>query len=120
MTETLDISVLAELREAVGDDPEFVDQMVDTFLADAPGYMAAIEAAVRAGSAEQLLVPAHTLKGNGATIGATRLAEIARGLEEQARSGDIANAGPDAEAAAAELQRVVAALEAARIGRWVA
>ena len=120
MAETLDAAVLAELLEAVGDDPTFVDELVDTFLAEAPGFLAAIDAAVADGDAGRLLVPAHTLKGNAATMGAARLAEISRTLEERARNGDLAGAGVDAAAARTEMARVVTALDAARARRWTA
>ncbi|HEY6569849.1 MAG TPA: Hpt domain-containing protein [Candidatus Limnocylindrales bacterium] len=120
MAETLDAAVLAELLEAVGDDPAFVDELVDTFLAEAPGFMSAIDGAVAAGDAGALLVPAHTLKGNASTIGAGRLAEISRTLEERARRGDLDGAGSDAAAARAELAHVVTALDAQRARRWTA
>jgi len=120
MAETLDPAILAELCEAVGDDSEFVDSMVDTYLAEAPGFLAAIDAAVAAGDAGALLVPAHTLKGNSTTLGVQRLAEIARSLEERARGGSLDGAADDAAAARAELDRAVAALATARAARWAA
>ena len=65
-------------------------------------------------------VPAHTLKGNAATIGAEQLAAISRTLEERARSGDLDGADSDATEARSELERVVTALDAARARRWTA
>jgi HPt (histidine-containing phosphotransfer) domain-containing protein len=118
MADTLDPTVLAELLEAVGDDPAFLDQLVDTFLAEAPGYLAAIDAAVAAGDATGVVVPAHTLKGNAATIGAGELAAVSRGLEERGRRGETDGAAADATEARAELARVVDALAAARTRRW--
>ena len=35
----LDKAVLSELRESVGDDPEFVAELIDDFLADAPSQL---------------------------------------------------------------------------------
>src|SRR4029079_16000735 len=105
VTETLDVAVRAELREAVGDDPEFVATRVDTYLAEAPGFLAAIDAALAAGDAAALLIPAHTLKGNSTTMGVMRLAEIARSLEERARGGSLDGAEGEAAAARAELDR---------------
>ena len=67
-----------------------------------------------------LLIPAHTLKGNSTTMGVMRLAEIARSLEERARSGSLDGADDEAAAARAELDRAVAALATARAARWVA
>jgi HPt (histidine-containing phosphotransfer) domain-containing protein len=120
MAETLDVAVLAELCEAVGDDPEFVDSLVDTYLAEAPGFLAAIDAAVRAGDPAALVIPTHTLKGNSTTMGVMRLAEIARSLEERARSGSVDGAADEASASRDELDRVVIAFDAARAARWVA
>jgi HPt (histidine-containing phosphotransfer) domain-containing protein len=118
MADTLDTAVLAELLEAVGDDPTFIDQLVDTFLGEAPGFLAAIDDAVAAGDPARVVVPAHTLKGNAATIGATELTAIARSLEERGRQGERGGAAADAAAARGELARVVAALDVARAARW--
>ena len=120
MGEALDTAVLAELLEAVGDDPTFIDELVDTFLSEAPGFLASIDDAVAAGDPARVVVPAHTLKGNASTIGANGLAAIARSLEERGRRGESDGAAADAEAARAEHTRVVAALDAARANRWAA
>ena len=120
MAETLDRAVLAELLEAVGDDPAFIDQLVDTFLAEAPRYLAAIDEGVAAGDATRVVVPAHTLKGNASTIGATELAALSRSLEERARRGETQGDAADAAAVRNELTRVVAALDVARAARWTA
>jgi len=120
MADTLDRSVLAELLEAVGDDPAFIDQLVDTFLAEAPGFLVAIDVAIAAGDAAAVVVPAHTLKGNASTIGANGLASVGRSLEERGRRGETDGAGGDAATARDELARVVTALDAARAARWAA
>ena len=39
----LDTAVLGELRESVGDDPEFLAELMDDFLADAPETGDALE-----------------------------------------------------------------------------
>src|SRR5262245_12625570 len=118
MAETLDRTVLAELCEAVGDDPEFIDDLVDTYLSDAPGHLAAIDGAVEAGDAVALVIPAHTLKGNSTTIGAAALAELARTLGEAARRGDVDEAAGVAPTARSGFDRLVPALGAARAARW--
>lgn len=79
----LDPAALEGLREIGGDD--FVADLVDTFLADAPPLLAAL----RGADADEVRRAAHTLKSNGATFGATRFSELCRELEEQARSGDL-------------------------------
>ena len=115
---TLDPAALADLLEMVGDDSDFVDDIVDTYLRDAPEQLAGMQASLAAGDIETLGRHAHTLKGNSLTVGATTLAAIARDLEERARAGDAVDAGPKVEDAAAEFGRVASALEAARRRGW--
>ena len=115
---TIDRSALAELLEMVGDDSAFVDDIVDTYLRDAPEQIAGMRAALGAGDLGTLGRHAHTLKGNSLSVGATALAAIARELEERARAGDAADAGPKIEEASAEFGRVATALEAARVRGW--
>src|SRR4029079_5961716 len=85
---TLDPAALADMLEMVGDDPEFVGEIVDAYLADAPEQIRGMPAALAAGDITTSWRHAHTLKGNSRNVGATALAEIARTLEEQARAGD--------------------------------
>ena len=115
---TIDPSALADLLEMVGDDSVFVDDIVDTYLRDAPEQVTGMRTALADGDLETLGRHAHTLKGNSLTVGATALASIARELEERARAGDAADAAPRIDDAAAELGRVAIALEAARVRGW--
>jgi HPt (histidine-containing phosphotransfer) domain-containing protein len=55
------------------------------FREDGIKSVAAIEAAVRAGDAVALVVPAHTLKGEARQFGATRLGAMAETIEVIAR-----------------------------------
>jgi HPt (histidine-containing phosphotransfer) domain-containing protein len=120
VAETLDLATIGELLDAVGGDHTFVDELVDTFLADAPALLVAIDEALAADDAPSLVGPAHTLKGNSLTLGALELAAVARALEEEGRQGDLSRATDDAERARAELGRVAEALRGARQARWVA
>ncbi len=103
---TLDPVALTDMLAMAGDDPEFVGDIVDTYLADAPTQLAGMHAALAAGDLVTLGRLAHTLKGNSLTVGATALADIARTLETQARDGDASDAGPRIDAAAAEFANV--------------
>jgi HPt (histidine-containing phosphotransfer) domain-containing protein len=118
MAETLDRVVLAGLLEMVGDDPEFVAELVDTYLTEARLHLDAMAVAVEDGSATELLRPAHTLKSNSLNLGAEILAGIARTLEEGARAGSIDGAAERVAAAREEFGRVVEALERARSETW--
>lgn len=92
----LDESVLGELLESTGDDRAFVEELVATYLADAGTHVTEIAAAVEADDADALVRPAHTLKSSSATVGAVRLAAVARELEMAGRSGSLDAAARDA------------------------
>jgi histidine phosphotransfer protein HptB len=82
----LDPAALEQLRDLGGDD--FVVELAATFLGEAPPLLAAL----RGSDVDEVRRAAHTLKSNGATFGATRLSELCRELEEQARAGDLSGA----------------------------
>jgi HPt (histidine-containing phosphotransfer) domain-containing protein len=100
----LDPAALEELRELGGD--EFVADLVQTFLADAPPLLAAL----RGSDVDEVRRAAHTLKSNGTTFGATRLSELCRKLEEDAKAGDLAGAPELADRIDEEYVRVAAEL----------
>jgi histidine phosphotransfer protein HptB len=56
------------------------------FREDGIKSVAAIEAAMRAGSAAALVIPAHTLKGESRQFGAEPLGDLAETIEMHARS----------------------------------
>lgn len=87
--ELLDEGVLDELRESVEGDRGFVVQLIEAYLSDGAEHLDGALAAIQAGDADALVRPAHTLKSSSATLGATRLAATARGLEMTARSGSL-------------------------------
>lgn len=86
---TLDRAALDELRAMTGDDPQLYAELLDAFLADADTYLAELRAAGEDVAA--LVRPAHSLKSNAMTVGATNLAELCRALEADARAGTIAD-----------------------------
>jgi signal transduction histidine kinase/CheY-like chemotaxis protein/HPt (histidine-containing phosphotransfer) domain-containing protein len=80
----------AALRERViglvGDeDPEFEQELIETFLADLPGLVGALEAGPSGGDA--LRRAAHTLKSQLAVFGAEDVVEACRSLEHAAANG---------------------------------
>ncbi len=89
---TIDAAALDDLRELGGDD--FVAEVIDTFLADAPALLATLRRSLDEGNAEELRRAAHTLKSNGATLGAGDFSEHCRELEQLAKSGELQGA-PD-------------------------
>jgi HPt (histidine-containing phosphotransfer) domain-containing protein len=85
----VDEAVLADLLTSTGDDPAFVRELVETYLAETPEQLEAITAAIDADDADALVRPAHTLKSSSATLGAMRLSALARELEIAGRSGTL-------------------------------
>jgi HPt (histidine-containing phosphotransfer) domain-containing protein len=80
------------LTELVGDD--FIDELVATFFEEAPELLAAMRQALGQGDAEAFRRAAHSLKSNGESFGATRLAGLARELEAIGRDGRLEEARP--------------------------
>jgi CheY-like chemotaxis protein/HPt (histidine-containing phosphotransfer) domain-containing protein len=82
---------LAQLDAAVGD-PTFVRELVSTFLDDAPALVGALRRSLGRDDLEELRRVAHTLKSNGRTFGATRLAALSEELELNAGTSTHADA----------------------------
>ena len=101
----IDAATFAELQQTAG--AEFVGELVDTFLEEAPQMLAEMRAAQAAATAEAFRRAAHSLKSNSNTFGALRLGEMARVLEV---GGLVADSGP-IDALRAEYERVAAALK---------
>jgi PAS domain S-box-containing protein len=102
---------LAQLEAAV-DDPEFVRDLISTFLTDAPGLVGALRSSLEQRNLEELRRAAHTLKSNGRTFGATTLAVLSEELEHSAQTGALAGAAELVSRTEREYARVEGALEA--------
>jgi HPt (histidine-containing phosphotransfer) domain-containing protein len=77
---TIHLATFQELQETAG--AEFVTELVDTFLEEAPQMVKELRTALAAGEADKFRRAAHSLKSNSNTFGATRLGEMARDLDE--------------------------------------
>jgi CheY-like chemotaxis protein/HPt (histidine-containing phosphotransfer) domain-containing protein len=86
----LDDDALRSLRDLGGD--EFLGEVIDAFLADAPALIATLRDSVEAKETEELRRAAHTLKSNGATLGAEEFAGLCRTLEQRAKDGALEGA----------------------------
>jgi HPt (histidine-containing phosphotransfer) domain-containing protein len=84
---SLDDGALKNLRDIGGDD--FLGEVIDAFLADAPELIDTLRRSLDEQSADDLRRAAHTLKSNGATLGAEQFAELCRTLEQRAKSGEF-------------------------------
>jgi CheY-like chemotaxis protein/HPt (histidine-containing phosphotransfer) domain-containing protein/anti-sigma regulatory factor (Ser/Thr protein kinase) len=88
------------------------DQVIEAFAAEAAPLRTTLADAVRDGDVDRLRRAAHTLKSNGATLGATAFTELCRELEQRAREGRLDGAATLVERIGAELARVERALAA--------
>ena len=103
----IDPATFAALGEMAG--AEFVTELVDTFLEEAPRMLAELRDAWARQDAEPFRRAAHSLKSNSNTFGATRLGAQAKDLE----LGGLPSATPAAlDALDAEYARAAAALKA--------
>ena len=110
----IDQAVYAELQDTVG--AEFVAELVDTFLEEAPGMLAELRSACADAHAERFRRAAHSLKSNGNTFGALKLAALARELELKGLDGDRARDTAALAALEVECARAAAALKDLRHG----
>jgi len=76
---TIDVATFEELKATAGAD--FVGELVDTFLGEAPAMLADLRTAFAAGDADRFRRAAHSLKSNSNTFGALTLGAMARELE---------------------------------------
>ena len=108
---TIDAATFAELQESAGAD--FVKELVQTFLEEAPAMLQELRDALAAGNADAYRRAAHSLKSNSLTFGAGTLAALAREQElgglaaAQQQQQPLSNA---LDALALEYARVAAAL----------
>jgi HPt (histidine-containing phosphotransfer) domain-containing protein len=109
----LDTAVIAELRAATGDDDEFIAELIESYLAEGQANVDSLSAAAAQSDLAVFTRAAHTLKSTSATVGALRLSELCRGLEEAARSGRAEGLSGEAERVQATWLETVAALTAA-------
>ena len=79
MAPVIDAATFADLQASAGAD--FVGELVDTFLEEAPPMLAGLKRALEAGEAEPFRRAAHSLKSNAHTFGAMARGAMARELE---------------------------------------
>ena len=106
MTSALDEAVIAQLLDSVGGDPEFLAEIVDDFLADAPVQIDALRQAAGSGDAVGARRAAHTLKGNARTFGAAELASVCAKAETAAEAAELDRVLADVDGIEREWARV--------------
>jgi CheY-like chemotaxis protein/HPt (histidine-containing phosphotransfer) domain-containing protein len=89
---TLDESAVESLRALGGE--EFLAEVIETFLAEAPTLLATLHGSLEKEDADELRRAAHTLKSNGSTLGAPGFSELCGELEQVAKRGELQGAAP--------------------------
>jgi len=84
---TIDVAIFNELKEMSGED--FINELIDAFLDDAPTMIASMRTAVSAQDVESFRRNAHSLKSNANTFGATELGVLAKELEFMGRENNL-------------------------------
>ena len=84
-------TTFAELKQMSG--AEFINELVDTFLEDAPKLIEEIKTALKANNADSFRRAAHSMKSNAATFGASQLAELAKELEMLGKENKLHETG---------------------------
>jgi len=104
---SIDVATLRRFAETMGeDDPGFVQEMIDQFLADAPALVATLREGLTTEDAETVRRAAHTLKSNAHTFGADDLGARCAALEAAARDGDLTDADGSIRDITSEFSRV--------------
>ena len=79
---------LNDLQEIVGDDPEVLKDVIDSFLQDAPKLLKSIQEGTKAKDVKLVERSAHTLKSSSRLFQAENFAVQCQELEELARNAD--------------------------------
>lgn len=82
--------LFANVRKLAGKvSPEFLIELIDTFLEDSPTRLLAMREALAEGDAQAVGKAAHALKGGCHYVGAAKLADFCNKLEEMGRAGSL-------------------------------
>jgi len=83
----IDLQTYNSLKESTGED--FIGELVDAFLDDAPALIAQMKSALAGKNADAFRRAAHSMKSNAATFGAMELSALAKELESLAREKNL-------------------------------
>jgi HPt (histidine-containing phosphotransfer) domain-containing protein len=83
----IDLATFNELKQMSGAD--FINELIDAFLDDAPTMIQNMYAALDKKDVESFRRNAHSLKSNAYTFGATELGTLAKELESMARENNL-------------------------------
>jgi CheY-like chemotaxis protein len=110
---TLDLEALDNLcKLSKRSKPVVLRKLVDNFLSNTPKLLSDLRSAVEKADILAVQRAAHTLKSSSASYGASRLADMCKILETEARGGDLLGGIEQIEQIEAEYADVKRALEA--------
>jgi HPt (histidine-containing phosphotransfer) domain-containing protein len=89
---TIGLRRIERLRGSLPGKDSLIDELIDLFVSDLPGRLAAITQAIQCADAPALLLHAHGLRGGAANFGACRLDELCEKLEEIGERGVLGEA----------------------------
>jgi two-component system sensor histidine kinase/response regulator len=69
--------------------PDLLEKIVLLYMKDSPGLLNALRDAIHQDDAEQVRMHAHRLKSGSANLGALRLAELCKQLEDMGRNNEL-------------------------------
>lgn len=111
-SETLDLSNLMEMQSYADDDEDdLVVDLANTFCTTAVERLEAMRVGYESGDARAVVEAAHGLKGSAGTLGAPRLFELCRQLEEHGRQHGLPDSAGPIDEIVAEYERVHEALQ---------
>ena len=116
----VDGRLLDQLRDTVGGDDDFLEEVLQTYLKDGAAQLATMKRALTARDAAALGRAAHSLKSNSAGVGATHLAALCAELEARMRSGELEGSAGEIARVETEFGRVAGALERRLTGNGTA
>ncbi|MBI4790760.1 MAG: GAF domain-containing protein [Chloroflexi bacterium] len=90
---SLDMDTFNQLVASTGEDAEFMQELINAFLADAPQLLAQMRDAFGANQLDDFRRAAHSLKSTSANFGALNLSALAKELELVAKAGALEGAG---------------------------
>lgn len=86
-TSQIDMNTFNDLKESTGAD--YIGELIDAFLDDAPNLFAQMKSALANNEAESFRRAAHSMKSNAATFGARELSGLAKELEHLGRENNL-------------------------------
>jgi signal transduction histidine kinase/DNA-binding response OmpR family regulator/HPt (histidine-containing phosphotransfer) domain-containing protein len=88
----LDTNALSNLQEVLGGEFEFLVELIDSFLEEAPKLLAEMQQFLGIADAAGVRRIAHSLKSNGADFGATVFSALCKELENLSKNGSLEGA----------------------------